>query len=76
MSKTARRADPEAVTARAQQLAADARTRYWLVVSLADGLALLRGEVPPDVRVQVAGLVKREPYESAAGYLARLEGEL
>jgi hypothetical protein len=61
-----------AVRVRAAELAERRLVRYWVVCSYQDGLDLLRGIVPPDVRSHLLALLKRGPAESAEEYAARV----
>jgi hypothetical protein len=60
---------------RAKAITAAGDTQYWIVASTRDCLALLDGHVPPAVRQQAAGLIHREPHESADAYAARLHAD-
>jgi len=64
--------DPRIVAARRDELHAQGRVAYWLVVSYQDGLDLLAGQVPAAVRPQLLATLKRARAESAAEYAARV----
>jgi hypothetical protein len=64
--------DPRVVAARRDELHAQGRVAYWLVVSYQDGLDLLAGQVPAAVRSQLRATLKRARAESAAEYAARV----
>lgn len=66
------RPEAPAVTARAAALAAQQQVRYWVVLSYQDGLDLLAGTVPPALRPQLLGTLKRSRAESAEAYAARV----
>ena len=57
---------------RADTLAAQRHTAYWIVLSYQDGQDLLTGQVPAAVRAQLLTLLKRGRAESAAEYAARV----
>jgi hypothetical protein len=64
--------DPRIVAARRDELHAQGRVAYWLVVSYQDGLDLLAGKVPAAVRPQLLATLKRARAESAEEYAARV----
>lgn len=64
--------DPTVTIRRAKTITRAGDTQYWIVASPRDCRALLDGRVPPDVRRQAAGLLHRDPTESAEAYAARL----
>jgi hypothetical protein len=51
---------------------AAAPTQYWLLASAADLARLLRHDVSAALRAQAVALLKRDRYETAEMYLARL----
>jgi hypothetical protein len=64
--------DPRTVATRRDELHAQGRVAYWLVVSYQDGLDLLAGKVPAAVRPQLLATLKRARAESAEEYAARV----
>lgn len=64
--------DRSVVTARAEALAKQGQTKYWIVLSMRDGLDLLYGKVSADVRTQVIKLVHQDVAETKEEYVARL----
>jgi hypothetical protein len=64
--------DPRIAAGRRDELHAQGRVAYWLVVSYQDGLDLLAGKVPQAVRPQLLATIKRGRAESAAEYAARV----
>jgi hypothetical protein len=64
--------DPRTVAARRDELHAEGRVAYWLVVSYQEGLDLLAGIVLGAVRPQLLATLKRGRAESAAEYAARV----
>jgi hypothetical protein len=65
--------DPTVTIKRAKIITDAGDCQHWIVASTPDCLALLAGHVPPDVQRQAAGLLHREPTESAEAYAARLQ---
>lgn len=65
--------DPRMVATRRDELHAEGRVAYWLIVSYQDGLDLLAGIVPASVRPQLLATLKRGRAESAAEYAARVD---
>lgn len=65
--------DAPVATARAKALAADGRTQYWVLLSGADCVSLLEGDVPETVKAIVAEQLHPGKAESRAEYLARLD---
>jgi hypothetical protein len=64
--------DPRIVAARRDELHAEGRVAYWLVVSYREGLDLLANKVPSALRPQLLATLKRGRAESAEEYAARI----
>jgi hypothetical protein len=57
---------------RAPRPAPPAPTQYWLLADVGDLAGLLRRDVSAAIRAQALTHLKREKYETAEQYLARL----